>query len=579
MEKKYCVYCMEPIDGSMCSVCGKDCNAYKPLGHYLQPGTILEERYLVGSVLGAGGFGITYTGRDLKLDMKIAIKEYYPTGMVNRNNTISADITIDSEDSASFVEKGKSSFLGEARVLAKFCNEPNVVSVRDFFECNNTAYIVMDLLEGIDMQEYLKKNGPMNFKECVEMLAPVMKALSKIHAEKLVHRDISPANIFILKDGTVKLLDFGAMRECNEENEKTLSVVLKPGYAPEEQYRSKGHQGPWTDVYALSATMYKMMTGVTPDNALNRVFEDELKSISELNADVLPNQEAVIKKGMAIKAQDRFQTVGELLAACQAACVCEASREEEDDERTLSLTDVFSEIEEEKTIAKPVEKPAQINREKKSIEKPKVEKREDVARGKAEEKTQNKEAKKPNVLALIVSFITGCTGLYWLYLFILQTASLSYEYEIKPEHITACVFFLVVAAVFAGLTIFIGRFYYPRLDNKNKKPNKLCFVLGILSWLPIIYFGILSCAVFTESYRYEEGSGPGVAGMAFVLLAFPIYFGYFYYPRLERRKRQKHIKVYTAIVASVVVLFVGSIVWKSLTTVTIGDKNYKRSRI
>ncbi|MBR4868229.1 MAG: serine/threonine protein kinase, partial [Clostridia bacterium] len=180
MNLTYCVHCMNPISGNVCSVCGKNNQEYHPGSHHLLPGTVLAGKYVVGSVLGEGGFGITYIGRDMNLDIKVAIKEYFPSGVVNRNNTCSSDISAHVGKSGAFFEKGKNSFLGEARTLAKFSGESSIVSVRDFFSENNTAYIAMEYLEGIDLKEYLKLYGCLDFEKTVAMLTPIMNALSKI---------------------------------------------------------------------------------------------------------------------------------------------------------------------------------------------------------------------------------------------------------------------------------------------------------------------------------------------------------------------------------------------------------------
>lgn len=317
MERKICTFCAAEATENICTNCGKDISEYQPAPHHLQPGTILAGKYMVGGVLGEGGFGITYIGRDMILDMTVAIKEYFPSGVVNRNNTISAEITSPIGDAITFFEKGKKSFLDEARILAKFSKEQSIVSVRDFFSENNTAYIVMEYLEGVDLKTFIEKNGAMDFKTVVNMLSPVMTALSKIHSQGLIHRDISPANIMILNDGTVKLLDFGAAREVSGADEKSLSILLKPGYAPEEQYRTKGKQGPWTDVYALSATMYKMITGITPDDAMNRLFSDELKTPTELGITIDPIAEKALLKGLSVTPKERYQNISELLKGFQ----------------------------------------------------------------------------------------------------------------------------------------------------------------------------------------------------------------------------------------------------------------------
>lgn len=309
MEDIYCYYCMShrTEDGS-CPVCGKitECNVPD---YHLKPGTVLREKYLIGKAIGEGGFGITYIGRDLTLDMRVAVKEYYPHGASNRNNERSNYVTM-SERSREASEKEMQRFLNEARTLARFSDNPGVVSVRDFFKDNGTAYIVMEYLDGITLKSYLGKHGHIPPKDLAEMLDPVLQALHGIHKQGLIHRDISPDNIMLLKDGRLKLLDFGAARYVGEG--RTLSVVLKPGYAPEEQYRSKGDQGPWTDVYAICATIYKCITGITPDESIQRVFEDELKRPSELGIDIPPEYEQALMQGLAVKSADRIQSVDPL---------------------------------------------------------------------------------------------------------------------------------------------------------------------------------------------------------------------------------------------------------------------------
>ena len=327
MEQSSCVYCMSPSDGDVCPHCGRHRSEYVSAPHHLMPGTLLNNKYEVGAVLGEGGFGITYIGKDINLDLRVAIKEYFPSGVVNRNNTASMEITAHYGDSQTFFEKGKKNFLGEARTLAKFSNDQSIVSVRDFFSENNTTYIVMEYIEGIDLKDYLAQSGVMSFTQAFEMLSPIMTALTKMHAQGLIHRDISPANIMVMKDGTVKLLDFGAARNVGGADEKSLSILLKPGYAPEEQYRTKGNQGPWTDVYALSATLYKLVTGITPDDAMNRIFQDEIAKPSSVNGQITAEQDSVILKGMAVRQENRYQSVAELQGACQACLVQKIKRE------------------------------------------------------------------------------------------------------------------------------------------------------------------------------------------------------------------------------------------------------------
>lgn len=313
--QNYCMNCMMPIEepGRPCPHCGwSGISAVVP--HQLRPGTVLNARYLVGNAIGQGGFGITYVGRDTRLDLKIAIKEYYPVGYANRNIEVSTDVTVTDKRQASFIEDGKQKFLREARTLAKFNEEAGVVNVRDFFEANQTAYIIMEYLDGRDLRQCLK-DALFTPDRIFSLMEPIFDALERIHKEDMIHRDISPDNIMMLKNGTLKLMDFGAARQVNFSDQRSVSIVLKAGFAPEEQYRSKGRQGPWTDVYALCATIYKCITGITPDDSLQRSARDELKWPSELGIPITQRQECVLKKGMAIRQHDRFQSIGELKAA------------------------------------------------------------------------------------------------------------------------------------------------------------------------------------------------------------------------------------------------------------------------
>lgn len=310
----YCMHCMQKIMESdlECPFCGGVLDADAPL-HHLRPGTVLNKKFLVGKAIGQGGFGITYIGRDLMLDIRIAIKEYYPSGYVSRTNTVQPRVNCNSfGEDAVFFEKGKENFLKEAKILAKFSGEPGIVSVRDFFEENNTAYIVMEYVEGEDLKEYLKLNGKISPELTVKMMLPVMQSLGKIHEQGLVHRDISPDNIRISADG-VKLLDFGATRAISATFKKSLSVVLKPGYAPYEQYYSNGEQSAWTDIYSLCATMYHCITGVTPAEAPERLLRDAVKTPSAMGILISPIIEETLMKGLSVKTEDRFATIADLI--------------------------------------------------------------------------------------------------------------------------------------------------------------------------------------------------------------------------------------------------------------------------
>lgn len=305
---------MSPVPpGESCPACRLTAGNYVPSPHHLPPGTVLLDRYLVGRVLGEGGFGITYIGCDLRLELKVAIKEYYPVDRATRNASASLEVTSFIGPSARSFERGKHKFLGEAQVMARMDKQQVIVGVRDFFEVNNTAYIVMEYIEGTTFRDLVEqRGGGIPPDELFVMLEPLFKALSHMHEAGLIHRDISPDNL-MLECGRVRLLDFGCAREAAHGTE-TMTIALKHGYAPLEQYQQKG-QGPWTDIYALCATIYYCLTGKAPPQALDRIAEDNLLLPSKLGIPITPKQEQALLKGLSIQPRRRFQTAEELHAA------------------------------------------------------------------------------------------------------------------------------------------------------------------------------------------------------------------------------------------------------------------------
>lgn len=318
---QFCPGCLRDaeFENGVCTKCGFDMNSYTIMPHHLVPGTLVKQRYKIGRVLGEGGFGITYIGIDTVLNLKVAIKEFYMSGYVNRNHDASPNVFATLGTHRDTFEKNREKFLNEARVLAQFYGEAGIVGVRDFCEENGTAYIIMDFLNGVDLKTYLEQKGRLAPEEAVKLLMPVMTSLQHVHAEGIIHRDISPDNIMVMEDGSTKLLDFGAAREISQTDIKSLSVILKPGYAPEEQYRSKGRQGPWTDVYALAATLYKCIVGATPDDAMERMYRDRLPSPAAADAACPIAISNVIIKGLAVRQADRYQDVASFLADLKTA--------------------------------------------------------------------------------------------------------------------------------------------------------------------------------------------------------------------------------------------------------------------
>lgn len=318
---QFCPGCLRDaeFENGVCTKCGFDMNGYTVMPHHLVPGTLVKQRYKIGRVLGEGGFGITYIGIDTVLNLKVAIKEFYMSGYVNRNHDASPNVFATLGIHRDTFEKNREKFLNEARVLAQFYGEAGIVGVRDFCEENGTAYIIMDFLNGVDLKTYLEQKGRLAPEDAVKLLMPVMTSLQHVHAEGIIHRDISPDNIMVMEDGSTKLLDFGAAREISQTDIKSLSVILKPGYAPEEQYRSKGRQGPWTDVYALAATLYRCIVGATPDDAMERMYRDRLPSPAAADAACPIAISNVIIKGLAVRQADRYQDVASFLADLKTA--------------------------------------------------------------------------------------------------------------------------------------------------------------------------------------------------------------------------------------------------------------------
>ena len=303
MGDSWCYYCMSPLENGACPNCCPSVTANEP--HMLQPGSILNNRYVIGRSIGHGGFGITYIGRDTILNITVAIKEFFPSGVATRDISVTDNIQVTGTLNRDNMKQEVEKFLTEARTLAQFLNEPGIVSVRDFFSANNTAYIVTEYIKGETLRDYQNRVGKIPLNDLLKLLHPIFRSISKVHSAGLIHRDISPDNIMITSDGEVKLLDFGTVRSASLAGDHSLSVILKPGYAPEEQYRRKGDQGPWTDVYGLAATVYRCITGVTPDDAFQRMYHDEVEYPSELGVQISGDQEAALMKGLACRHEDR----------------------------------------------------------------------------------------------------------------------------------------------------------------------------------------------------------------------------------------------------------------------------------
>lgn len=339
MAKRLCMGCMREYgqEYDICPFCGYQENTQAKQAYYLTPGYILHKRYIVGRVLGAGGFGVTYIGWDFLIKRKVAIKEYLPSDLATRAPG-QENLTIYGGVQETQFRDGVKKTVEEARHLAQFTSVPGIVHVYDCFECNKTAYIVMEFLEGVSLKEYLKTRGTMTESQAIPVILQLATAMEVVHKSGLLHRDIAPDNIYVLNPDEpdalrVKLLDFGAAHFASNAYSKSISVMLKQGYAPEEQYRSRGDQGPWTDVYSLAATFYKMITGVTPEDALERKVGDELKRPSKRGIRISRPVETALMNAMNVRIQDRTQTMEGFTSELVAAEVKARSVTKEEDPR------------------------------------------------------------------------------------------------------------------------------------------------------------------------------------------------------------------------------------------------------
>jgi serine/threonine protein kinase len=241
------------------------------------PAGALIGRYQVASVLGQGGFGITYLARDTQLGRDVAIKEYLPAALAVRPDGNS--VLPRSTEVADDFGWGRGRFIEEGRTLANLHEAPSIVKVFDFLEANGTAYIVMELLRGRTLEDRVKAEGPLPPAGLQAILGPLLAGLHKVHETGFLHRDIKPSNIMLGADGKPTLIDFGAARAAMADRTKTMTAIFTPGYAAPEQFTS-AKQGPWTDIYGLSATLHYAITGRAPPSAFDRLMEDIYQSLA-----------------------------------------------------------------------------------------------------------------------------------------------------------------------------------------------------------------------------------------------------------------------------------------------------------
>lgn len=317
MEEQRCYQCMHLKEGAVCRHCGSRYTRQNE-PHQLAAGTVLNEQYLIGLIIGQGGFGITYIGWDLYRDRRIAVKEYFPKSIAERDGDGSVKLTSQRKDEKEQFENTKKRFVREAEILAGLSDIPEIVQVNGCFFANHTAYLVMEYVEGITLKQYVKEQGgKLSDTQTFHLLQPVMRALNKIHEFGIVHRDVSPDNIMILPQGQIKLLDFGAVKyienaRTDKELTKPTEAILKEGYAPIEQYQTKGSLGPWTDVYALCAVMYYCMTGEVPPDALERLLGKEEISFIRHGAQIDRRKEQILCHGMTLRSKDRTSSIAQL---------------------------------------------------------------------------------------------------------------------------------------------------------------------------------------------------------------------------------------------------------------------------
>ena len=308
-----CYQCMNEYNETygMCPYCGYEKDTPAKEMYFLYPGTVILNRYEIGVSVGSGGFGITYKAWDRVLSKVVCVKEFYPVGLVNRIPGEQEVIIYGGSKEREF-DNGKIRFLEEAQNMAKFNTHPHIANVYDFFESNRTAYIVMEFLDGVNYKEYIKsQGGKIPVDKALEITCAVLDALEEVHKNNILHRDISPDNIFICKDGRTKLIDFGAARFSSTEDVRTRSIILKPGFAPPEQYKSKSLQGPWTDIYAVAATLYRSVTGTVPEESVNRTEEDLLVEPKKFSEEITDSLNNAIMRAMALLPELRFQSAKE----------------------------------------------------------------------------------------------------------------------------------------------------------------------------------------------------------------------------------------------------------------------------
>ena len=306
----YRCFSEKPIGDKPCPKCGYKHTPNAVSQNCLLPGTLLRNRYIVGVALGVGGFGITYKCLDTKVSGICAIKEYFPANFALRTNATKT-VSV-AEQNLERYNKIMKRFVEEAE-LVKSLHHRNVITIYDSFFENNTAYYVMEYCDGIDLRRYTNNfSRKLEYDEGMNLLYQIMNGLEYIHSRGILHRDIAPDNIYVTKNNSVKILDFGSARSEMDQLNRELSVIVKVGYAPIEQYGGGSKQGPYTDIYALGATFYHLFTSKIPIESTQRVAEDNLEEFSRLRPDLPDNLKYCIEKSMELTTAKRISNIAEM---------------------------------------------------------------------------------------------------------------------------------------------------------------------------------------------------------------------------------------------------------------------------
>ena len=322
MKETICLGCMEKYEGSnICPYCWYDQNSKVKKDFFLEPGAILKGKYLIGQVLGFGGFGITYMARDLALETKITIKEFFPGNYATRALG-ETQVTICAGEGKTQYEAQLGRFIGMARNIARFSAKEGIVSVYDYFMENNTGYIVREYLSCRSLSELLKEKGCLPYQDAVSIILQILEGLRVMHMSGILYREVTPSNIIVTEDLKAKLVDTGGLIVLtDDQGSMFLNNVLSSGYSPIEEYRTNVEKTPAIDVYASAATLYRMITGKKPPESFDRirVFQSEKKDIlrkpSEFGIKIPKGLENAIINGLHIMKEDRYQTVDEFMMA------------------------------------------------------------------------------------------------------------------------------------------------------------------------------------------------------------------------------------------------------------------------